>query len=218
MVGQLVAQSRPSRTAVVLGLGDYFHANDATAQTPRSRHVLDVDGRWPRTLKAGVHMAMDIIALAASRHERVLARFLPGNHDPDASVALTVALAVAYAGHDRVAVDETPSAIWYHRHGRVLLGATHGHTMRPDRMAMLLASDRPEDWGATRWRHFFFRPHPSRKRARDRPRPGRELRHHRRQGRLCPRRRLALRPGPHRAHLPRRPWRDRPPPRDRPAS
>jgi hypothetical protein len=38
----------------------------------------------------------------------------------------------------------------------VLLGATHGHTMKPDRMAMMLADDRAKDWGEADHRHFFF--------------------------------------------------------------
>lgn len=28
--------------------------------------------------------------------------------------------------------------------------------MKPDRMAMMLATDRPRDWGETDHRHFFF--------------------------------------------------------------
>lgn len=156
VVSDLVSQSRPSRHAVIIGLGDYFHSNDATAMTPRSKHILDVDGRWPRVLTAGVHTAMAIAEMAAQKHETVTLRFLPGNHDPDAAIALTVALSVAYAGNPRIVVDDRPSHIWYHRHGRVMLGATHGHTMKPDKMAMLLASDRPQDWGETTYRHFFF--------------------------------------------------------------
>ncbi|TDT94560.1 hypothetical protein DFO45_2310 [Azorhizobium sp. AG788] len=107
-VADLVAQSRPSRHAVVLGLGDYFHSNDRTAMTPKSGHILDVDGRWPKVLRADARVALDMVGQVSARL------------------------------------------------GRVLLGATHGHTMKPDRMAMMLAADRPEDWGATLFRHVFF--------------------------------------------------------------
>lgn len=152
----LVAQSRPSRHAVVLGLGDYFHLNDRTNMTPKSGHVLDVDGRWPKVLKSGVRLALDLITMAAQKHDRVEVRFIPGNHDPDAAVALTVALGIYYDGHPRISVTEDASHHWYRRFGKVLLGATHGHTMKPDRMALMLASDNPEDWGASRFRHFMF--------------------------------------------------------------
>lgn len=153
---ELVAQSKPSRRAVILGLGDYFHQNDQRNMTPRSGHVLDVDGRWPKVLLAGCEVAISIIDAALQKHELVDVRFLPGNHDPDAAVALSIALALAYRANSRVTVDLDPSLHWYLRFGKVLMGATHGHTMKPDRMAMMLASDRPEDWGQTTHKHFFF--------------------------------------------------------------
>ena len=156
MAADLIGQSRPSRHAVILGLGDFFHMNDQSNMTPRSGHLLDVDGRWPKVLATGVRLAMDMIELAAAKHDRVHVRFLPGNHDPDATVALTVALSVFYAGNDRITIDDDPGLHFYHRFGSVLLGATHGHTMKPDRMAMMLVTDRQEDWGATRHKHMFF--------------------------------------------------------------
>lgn len=156
MAGDLIAQSRPSRHALILGLGDFFHMNDQKNMTPKSGHLLDVDGRWPKVLAAGVRLAMDMIELASQKHDHVTVRFLPGNHDPDATTALTVALSVFYDGNPRITVDDDPSMVFYHRFGSVLLGGTHGHTMKPDRMAMMLATDRPEDWGETKHKHVFF--------------------------------------------------------------
>lgn len=152
----LVAQSRPTREAVILGLGDYFHQNDQRNSTPRSGHQLDVDGRWPKVLLTGVRVADAIVRAALAKHEAVTVRMLPGNHDPDAAIALSVALAMAYRDNDRVTIDLDPSLHWYMRFGKVLLGATHGHTMKPGRMAMMLATDRAADWGETIYRHFFF--------------------------------------------------------------
>lgn len=152
----LVAQSHPSSRAVVLGLGDYFHTNDQRNATPRSGHQLDVDGRWPKVFRAGADLATDLIDTVAQRHGRVDVRFLPGNHDPDAAVCLTVALGMFYRASERIVVNEDPGLGWFLRWGRCLLGATHGHTMKADRMAMMLATDRPTDWGETLHRHFFF--------------------------------------------------------------
>jgi hypothetical protein len=155
-VAALVAQSRPSEKAVILGLGDYFHANDAKALTPGSGHSLDVDGRWPKVYAAGAKLAISIIDLAAQKHQSVEVVFLPGNHDPDAAVTLTVALHLYYSNNPRVTIRMEPGMVWYHRFGRCLLGATHGHSIKPDKMAMLLANDCAEDWGQTVHRHFFF--------------------------------------------------------------
>jgi hypothetical protein len=156
MMSYLIGQSQPSKEALILDLGDLFHMNDQKNMTPRSGHILDVDGRWPKVLAAGVRLMMDMIEMALQRHEIVRFRALPGNHDPDAAIALTVALSVFYEDHPRVIIDDNPSLIFYHRFGKVLLGASHGHTMKPDRMAMAMASDCPEDWGMTIWKAFFF--------------------------------------------------------------
>lgn len=156
MAQRLIAGSRPSKTAVLLGLGDLFHNNDSKNMTPRSGHILDVDGRWPQILEGGVHLVMDLVELALQKHEKVIVRMLPGNHDPEGAVALTVALRVAYHKNRRVVVDNDPGHHWSMEFGKVLLGATHGHTMKPERMAMMLATDCVEEWGRTIFKHFFF--------------------------------------------------------------
>ncbi|MFG1388786.1 hypothetical protein [Xanthobacter versatilis] len=155
-IADLVGQSRPTRHAIVLGLGDYFHMNDRTNMTPRSGHILDVDGRWPKVYRAGAKIALDFVSNVAARHHDVEVRFLPGNHDLDAAVTLTVAMALYFDGHKRITVNDSPSLHYYRRFGKVLLGATHGHTLKPERMAMMLAADRPEDWGKSKFRHCLF--------------------------------------------------------------
>jgi hypothetical protein len=155
-VGALVAQSRPSRKAIILGLGDYWHANDAKAITPQSGNALDVDGRWARVFAAGAKLAVALVDMVARKHAEVEVAFLPGNHDPDSAMSLTVALALFYSSNERITVHQEPGIAWYHRFGRVLLGATHGHTIRPAQMAIMLAADRPEDWGMTEHRHFLY--------------------------------------------------------------
>lgn len=153
---RLVARSPRSKYAIILNLGDWQHADDQRNVTPRSGHQLDVDGRWFKVLTVGVKVMMRMIELALAKHERVLVRNIPGNHDPHAARALTVALAAFYANNRRVTIDPDPGEFFYHRFGTTLLGAHHGHTMKPDRMAMDMAVNRREDWGATDYHWFLF--------------------------------------------------------------
>ena len=155
-VGDLVSQSRPSKRAVVLGLGDYFHSNDQTNATPANKHRLDTEGRWPKVYAAGAKLATTLINLVAAKHEEVEVVWLPGNHDPDAAVTLTVALSLFYSAQSRIRVYQEPTITWFRQHGKVLLGATHGHTMKPERMAMVMAEDCAEAWGKTQYRHIMF--------------------------------------------------------------
>lgn len=152
----LVAQSRPSKRAILLGLGDYFHSNDATAVTPRGGHKLDVDGRWPKVFSGGARLLVQLIEMLAAKHAEVEVVLLPGNHDPDAAVSLQVAMGMLFEAVPGVRVHDGHGLAWYATHGQVLLGATHGHTMRPQAMAMMLAHDMPEAWGRATHRHFFF--------------------------------------------------------------
>lgn len=154
----LIAQSPASRGAVILNLGDWQHTDDQKNMTPRGNNQLDVDGRYFKVLTTGVQLMMDVIELALQKHETVLVRNIPGNHDPHASIALTVALGAFYHSNPRVVVDDDPSDFFYHRFGVTLMGATHGHKMKPDRMAMTMAVDRREDWGATK-HHWFLHGH-----------------------------------------------------------
>ncbi len=53
----------------------------------------------------------------------------------------------------RVRVDLDPSLFWWFRWGDVLLGATHGHTVKAEKMAGIMAHRRAADWGVTRHRY-----------------------------------------------------------------
>lgn len=155
-IGRLMAMAPPSKHAVLLFLGDFFHQNDQKNATHRSGHALDVDGRWRKVYRVGAQVAIGLSRAVAERHENVEVAFLPGNHDEDAAVTMAVALEIHFEEHERIRVAEGDGIHWFRRFGRCLLGATHGHTMKPDRMAMMLATDRARDWGETDHRHFFF--------------------------------------------------------------
>jgi hypothetical protein len=155
-VTELAGRAPPSKRAVLLGLGDYFHANDGRGVTPASGNRLDVDSRWAKVFGIGARLAVGMVDVLARHHEEVEVVFLRGNHDPDAAMSLTVALSLFYSNTPRISVYDDPRIAWYRRFGTCLLGATHGHTMDPARMAMMLAADRPRDWGETLHRHLFF--------------------------------------------------------------
>jgi len=153
---RLISQSPDAKQAIILNLGDWQHNDDSKNATPASGNVLDVDGRYMKVLTTGVQLMQDVIELALQRHDTVLVRNLPGNHDPHAAIALTVALNAFYSKEPRVTISVDPSEFFFHRFGQNLLGANHGHRMKPADMAMMLAVRCKEDWGATKFKHFMF--------------------------------------------------------------
>jgi hypothetical protein len=153
---RLISQSPPSKQAIILNLGDWTHQDDNKNMTPRSGHILDADGRYGKILKTGAQLMLSTVDLALQKHESVIVRNLPGNHDPHASMALTLALSMYYENNERVTIDADPSDFFFHRFGQILIGANHGHKMRADKMAMAMAVMRREDWGQTKYHYFYF--------------------------------------------------------------
>lgn len=153
---RLVSQSPNSRLGIILNLGDWQHTDDNKNMTPGHGNILDVDSRYFKILSAGVRLMKDCVDLALQKHEHVIVANIPGNHDPHASIALTIALHERYENEPRVTIDLDPSDFFYHRFGETLIGATHGHKMKPDKMAMNMAVTHREDWGATKYHWMLF--------------------------------------------------------------
>ena len=151
----LVDQSRPSKHAVVLGLGDWFHQDDQKNVTPGSGHQLDVDGRWAKVFASGAKLATAMIEMVARKHAFVEGRWLVGNHDINSAMCLTVALSLFYDNNPRITISTDPGIAYYRRFGKCLIGATHGHSAKMERLPMMMAVDRAEDWGRTEHRSFF---------------------------------------------------------------
>ncbi|SDR37516.1 hypothetical protein SAMN05443245_5234 [Paraburkholderia fungorum] len=154
-VDRLVASAPPAETAILLLLGDVYHMNDQTNQTPAHRHQLDVDSRFVKVLQVGIETYRHAILRALQKHTRVIVKAIPGNHDPQAIWALAFTLAAYFSSEPRVEVDLGPSKFWYFKFGKVLLGSTHGDTAKHEQLGGIMACDRAEDWGATKHRYWY---------------------------------------------------------------
>jgi len=152
---RIVARSPRAETAVLLGLGDLLHGNDQRNATPRSGHQLDVDGRHMKVMEVAVWTIIGAVEILLQTHKRVIVELLGGNHDPEASLMLLVALRAFYARESRVAVDQDARAWWTLQHGETLLAATHGHAIKQPQMPGYLAAEWPDLWGQTRHRYIF---------------------------------------------------------------
>lgn len=154
-IAQLVASSPSSKEAVILDVGDMTHMDDGTNQTPASKHVLDVDGRFFRTLDLTIAALVDTIDLALTKHDRVIVVIIPGNHNPHSYLVIMFALAERYRDNPRVEVRKDPREFWAHRFGDCLLAAHHGDKAKPERLVMFLADEYAADWGATKHRFLW---------------------------------------------------------------
>ncbi|MEP2955508.1 MAG: hypothetical protein ABJO84_14760 [Sulfitobacter sp.] len=151
---KLDALTPASKQAVLVIGGDFFHADDERAETPQSKHKLDVDGRHWKVLNDGVALIAKVIDRLSEKHSDVLVRVLRGNHDIHAHLVLTFALAERYRDSDRVTVEKEPRDLFMMQWGKCLIAGHHGDKAKPDRLAMYL-SDVCPFWSDTRHRHIF---------------------------------------------------------------
>jgi hypothetical protein len=152
-VDDLIERSPSVGHGVVLGGGDLLHSDNSENRTFRSGAALDVDGRYRKVVEVACRMSVRTVDAALSKCQHVTVRILAGNHDDHTSAAIAFFLLAWYRLDPRVTVDIDPSLFWWHRFGSVLLGATHGHTVRVKDMPAIMAVRRAEDWGATRHRY-----------------------------------------------------------------
>lgn len=153
---RLVAAAPPCETALICQLGDFFHAENSRNQTPASGNPLDVDTRFGKVIQVGLRSMVYLIERAKSRHKKVMVWNLPGNHDPHAALMLAMCLSAYYHNDDRVEIDTSPSLYKYFQFGRVLIGSHHGHGAKHADLPLLMAADRPTEWGITTFRYWHL--------------------------------------------------------------
>ena len=154
-IDRLVTVSPPAETCIVEVIGDAMHANDGSALTPGHKNPLDIDKRGFRyALLKSAEAWRYVILRALEKHERVVVWFLKGNHDPEASAASALALSFYFDNEPRVQIDLSEADFRYLRFGKCLFGAHHGDKVKMGDLPLLMAVDRPQDWGQTLFRYI----------------------------------------------------------------
>ena len=151
-VDRLAQSGPPSHTAMLLNLGDFYHADNGTNRTPKSSAPLDVDGRFDKIAAVGIGAMVRCIRRLLEKHQVVIVRNNRGNHDPHQAGMLTLALQGWFHNEPRVQIETTPSSFYYYRWGKTLIGSTHGDGAKLADLPLIMASDAPDDWAAAKYR------------------------------------------------------------------
>lgn len=152
----LISRAPLAKTALILNLGDFFHSDNNQGKTERSGNILDTDTRYGRVQRAGVDLMLQMIHLALQKHERVIVRNIPGNHDPYSTQNLTIALQAYYHDHPRVTIENSVNPFYFHQHGAVMIGAAHGDMAKPNQIVNTMAAKAAEMWGLTKFRYVYM--------------------------------------------------------------
>tara|TARA_Y100000310_G_scaffold25627_2_gene24526 strand:- start:2779 stop:3963 length:1185 start_codon:yes stop_codon:yes gene_type:complete len=154
-IDYLIDTAPPCDEATVISLGDFFHYDSYEAVTPASRNQLDADSRYPKMIRAGVRIMRYYIARALIHHQRVNVIIEIGNHDPSTSIFFAECLANVYEDEPRVTVDNSPAHFHYFTFGKNLVGIHHGHGAKMAELPMIMAADRPQEWGRSQFRYWW---------------------------------------------------------------
>jgi len=154
-VDYLVKSAPASEKCVILQMGDFFHADNMSGYTERSKNILDIDGRMSRVLELGWHALERCIDMALQKHESVEVVCVPGNHDEFISVATQNHFKSLYRDEPRCYVHPEPTTRKYVKYGQNLIGITHGHQTKDASLPGIMAAEKPKDGGDSTHRRFF---------------------------------------------------------------
>ncbi len=142
---------RPQQVLFVVG-NDFFNVDNlertTTAGTPQ-----DESSRWQESFLRGRKLMVAAIErLRQIAPVRVLV--VPGNHDTQRLWYLGDVLSAWFRCVSDVTIDHTSHPRKYVVFGRSMIGFAHGHAEKHDKLPMLMAVERPQEWAATRFREW----------------------------------------------------------------
>lgn len=152
---RLVKTAPSCEQAVIVNLGDYFHRDNVAGVTERHRHVLDTDGNYLMMVETGLKIMVQMINSALDHHRKVKVITIIGNHDDTGAMFLQAALKHMYENEPRVDIVCNSSVFQYFQHGSSFFGVHHGHTCKADKLPLVMATDRPKEWGSSDYRYWL---------------------------------------------------------------
>lgn len=146
-IDRLVQSAPPSKVAIYNDKGDLTHADNSKNRTPASGHELDVHGRHRQVVEIAVRCKRHHISRMLEKHEKVILRIDPGNHDRETALLIAMIMQAWYENEPRVEVITSPNPYWYYLWGRNLIGTCHGDGAKGKDLPLIMATDAREWWG-----------------------------------------------------------------------
>jgi hypothetical protein len=145
LVGQMGTYDR----VVLNDVGDFTHYENMAGVTEASGHALDLDGRFPKMIKAYSQIMRFMIDLLLTKANHVDVIVNQGNHSRTNDIWMVELLRVAYAGTDRVNVLNNDNIFIGYRMGKTFVLTHHSDKCKPARLADVVTVDFKKDYGET---------------------------------------------------------------------
>jgi len=150
----LVRAAPRSEKAAVILLGDFQHYDSLKPETPKGTQM-DADSRFPKMVRASIRTIRRLIETALAYHKFVHVVVEIGNHDTSSSIFLMEGLTNIYENEPRITIDNSPAHFHYFSHGKCLIGVHHGDSAKMANLPLIMAADRPEQWGDADYRYWW---------------------------------------------------------------
>lgn len=121
-----------------------------TSGTPQ-----DVDGAFWTAYKLAQDMYIKVIEMLLQVAD-VHVIHNPGNHDRVSGSILSDSLAVWFRNNKQVSFDVDMTARKYYQYGENMIVTSHGDGLKMQQLPTLVASERSQMWGKTRFRYVYL--------------------------------------------------------------
>ena len=149
--GTAISLAPLAKKAVLCNLGDLQHTDGWEALTPVSKHLLDVDTRFSKTIRSCIRMIRTVIKMLLQKYEEVHIIMADANHDAASSAWLRELLAQVYEDEKRITVDLNMDTYYCVEHGLTSLFFHHGHKKQVDNVDDVFVSKYRQVFGRSKF-------------------------------------------------------------------
>jgi hypothetical protein len=150
----LIDGSPEAETCVISLIGDLMHCNGGKPVTPKSGHILDVDGDWNGAVDVAIVTVRRIIDYSLYKHKKVVVSIVRGNHDEDQAVWIRKLLQHVYEDEPRLKILGGDYHFSCYHDGDLMLGWYHGDGKKLESLPLYFATQYPEAWGNSKFREI----------------------------------------------------------------
>lgn len=151
---ELVYSMPEAEAAMIVNIGDQFHANDHMKVTPASKHSLDTDVPFAKAASIIIQLNRLRVEILRKKYPHVYVYGVRGNHDEDAMVLLFEALKIAYESVENVFVEYFTNGNFSILHGNSMICFDHGDKGKPEQIAGFFANESPDQFGQSKFRYI----------------------------------------------------------------
>lgn len=142
----------PAQDLLLMVLGDFLDSDGYAPLTPASKHLLDVDGRFPKIADVGADVIEAAVLHGLKRYRNVRLVIKPGNHDPLSAWWMRKLFSRIFQDEPRVLVEQSIRPYWGMLFGKTMISSHHGDKVGLNELPGVFAADFAEMWGQATYR------------------------------------------------------------------